>query len=70
MLRLSSGFKKYSNARYLFFTNLSSEDIGNSEWEIITVDSVFLENLKQEVSGSAVKVSRYFKFHVFEYTKK
>tara|TARA_Y200000002_G_C22687531_1_gene666576 strand:+ start:1344 stop:2693 length:1350 start_codon:yes stop_codon:yes gene_type:complete len=70
MLRLSSNFKKYSNARYLFFTNLSSEVVCNSEWEIITVDSEFLEKLKQEVSGSAVKVSRYFKFHVFEYTKK
>lgn len=69
MIKLCNNFPKVSNARYLCFTNLTSDEVNNNCWEIITIDPNFLNKLKEKLSGSAVRVSRYFKFHVYDYVK-
>lgn len=67
LLDVSNKFEKIENARYLFFTNLEKSDILNEDWEIITIDSDFMSQLRADTKEDCVKMSRYFKFNVYPY---
>lgn len=60
---ISNNFEKNEECDYLFFTNLTKEDFGESCWEIITVD------LNEFSELNNVKISRYFKFMSFKYIR-
>lgn len=61
---ISNNFKKVDGCDYLLFTNLNRDQVKDG-WNVITIDLAEFNYLK-----SAVKVSRYFKFMVYEYMKK
>ena len=62
---ISENFIKNKNYDYLFFTNLKKHNINNKSWEIIRIDLKDYSYLK-----SHVKISRYFKFKIFEILNK
>ena len=65
LLDLSNNFEKVKNIDYLCFTNLNKDDVINNCWEIIQInldDFLYIKNI--------IKISRYFKFNIFNYLKK
>ena len=66
LLDISNNFEKIKGAKYFFFTNLKKNDIKNNSWEIIEIN---LNNKEFKKINNSVKISRYFKFKVFDYLK-
>jgi hypothetical protein len=62
---ISDNFIKNPKYDYLFFTNLQKEEVKSKSWEVIQVN---LDNFKDIKNN--VKISRYFKFFIFNYLKK
>lgn len=62
---ISDNFETNPKYDYLFFTNLKKEEVKSKSWEVIEVNLDKFKDIKNNV-----KISRYFKFFIFNYFKK